>query len=757
MSVEVKTPTHTQFEHSEFLCGDKQSSSKPKPSPVTFKFDENQQNYNSYRRASDGGQNLSVQWKKRKLSTNRNDASFYGPGSRRKRFKSTPSEQIVLPTKFLLGGNINDPLNLNSINEEENDKTPYSSPVPTPAHRKELINSVPFNITDPLNLESADDEIGMRGAKKKKRNKKRHESFSSGSQLAKEWVPSEKRKNLMQALKIEIDEPKLTDMNLTQMKSPQMKELTFKLSSSSKPDKIVSPVIPQSSPRPRKRTRCSSMSDVHARPESTAARAIFRTSLSPSRNLEIPKPLPVKISKKSNQKQSGAVKFNKNPKFVHGNYNRYYGYRNPETEDDYRLHCFKQEWFEKKDVLDIGCNVGHLTLSIARDFNPTKIVGVDIDRTLITAARKNIRHYITSRQTDSKSFPVSNSINYGPILAPPVVGNSPKDGFPYNITFTQGNYVLSSDEMVDQQREEYDVILALSLTKWIHLNNGDIGLKRFFRRIFNHLRPGGRLILEPQPWSSYKKKKKLTEDIHKSFQSIKLKPHQFSDYLLREVGFSTCEVVDVPFNKSKGFRRPIQLYTKADSTWNSPKDILLSGVTNTPSNMEGMHSYEPSSIATPCSSVISVSASNSPKDTPQFSGEQSVGNTPSNLYEHELHSHEPSSTVNTPQSGEISFANTPLDIDENEPSVPTPQSSILNSSRAFSDQGDNSRSSFSNTPSSYIASPLHSQEVVKGINSELVSIEENTSNDIVEPVLDENNENSRTDLESLSKYDSTEK
>ena len=64
--------------------------------------------------------------------------------------------------------------------------------------------------------------------------------------------------------------------------------------------------------------------------------------------------------------------------------------------------------------------------------------------------------------------------------------------------------------MVDQQREEYDVILALSLTKWIHLNNGDTGLKRFFRRIFNHLRPGGKLILEPQPWSSYKKKKKLT-------------------------------------------------------------------------------------------------------------------------------------------------------------------------------------------------------------------------------------------------------
>jgi 7SK snRNA methylphosphate capping enzyme len=42
------------------------------------------------------------------------------------------------------------------------------------------------------------------------------------------------------------------------------------------------------------------------------------------------------------------------------------------------------------------------------------------------------------------------------------------------------------------------------------LNWGDDGIKRFFKKIYLNLHPGGHLLLEPQSWASYKKKAKLT-------------------------------------------------------------------------------------------------------------------------------------------------------------------------------------------------------------------------------------------------------
>ena len=54
----------------------------------------------------------------------------------------------------------------------------------------------------------------------------------------------------------------------------------------------------------------------------------------------------------------------------------------------------------------------------------------------------------------------------------------------------------------------------------------------------------------------------MSETIFNNFRNIKLKPENFSDYLLHEVGFSRSETVALPAHQSKGFQRPLQIFTK---------------------------------------------------------------------------------------------------------------------------------------------------------------------------------------------------
>ena len=46
----------------------------------------------------------------------------------------------------------------------------------------------------------------------------------------------------------------------------------------------------------------------------------------------------------------------------------------------------------------------------------------------------------------------------------------------FSIFVFQGNYCLESDSLLDTVRQEFDVILAFSVTKWMHLNNGNNGI-----------------------------------------------------------------------------------------------------------------------------------------------------------------------------------------------------------------------------------------------------------------------------------------
>lgn len=113
--------------------------------------------------------------------------------------------------------------------------------------------------------------------------------------------------------------------------------------------------------------------------------------------------------------------------------------------------CFSnhRELFEGKDILDIGCNIGHITLSVARDFGAKSVIGIDIDKKLIEIARKNIKHYVKSSETpphnddeqmdlkkkSSEFYPISMPILYGPIEIPGFTKESSSPRFPNNVTF----------------------------------------------------------------------------------------------------------------------------------------------------------------------------------------------------------------------------------------------------------------------------------------------------------------------------------
>lgn len=102
-----------------------------------------------------------VSRKKQRSSKNNRKRSKSFSGGGLKNMRPVP------PTRFLLGGNIRDPLNLNSLQDEEvnramNAATPKSSPVPTPPGRKGIVEVViPLNINDPLNLINCTDDAEL--------------------------------------------------------------------------------------------------------------------------------------------------------------------------------------------------------------------------------------------------------------------------------------------------------------------------------------------------------------------------------------------------------------------------------------------------------------------------------------------------------------------------------------------------------------------------------------------------------------------
>ncbi|KAH7572263.1 hypothetical protein ACOSP7_015329 [Xanthoceras sorbifolium] len=262
--------------------------------------------------------------------------------------------------------------------------------------------------------------------------------------------------------------------------------------------------------------------------------------------------------------------------FPFGNYRNYYGYRIAEgVDEDPRLKVLKKEWFQGKRCLDIGCNSGFLTIQIAKKFHCQNIFGIDIDSSRIEDAHWHLRKFVKMEQAEKKcakapkldvaekadgsengviALSIKEEVNSRD-CAPPV-----ERDLSDIVSFRQENFVHSRHT----PEKYYDTIICLSVTKWIHLNWGDDGLITSFAKIWKLLRPGGTFVLEPQPWKSYEKNRRVSETTAINYSNIMFHPEQFQEILLDKIGFRTVEDISSGcLSGSKtGFDRPIFAFHK---------------------------------------------------------------------------------------------------------------------------------------------------------------------------------------------------
>ena len=360
--------------------------------------------------------------------------------------------KIKLPTRFLLGGTISDPLNLQGLLKERDVRSgirsrDMNSQVLTTKHSHRIGFPNITDASDPLNLKnvaskepksvSADCITGVQERKnassitcKGMHTLPADKSEDSSSETHCQWFDSsagvrENTCSCNNSLTLNNGSHccvQMTDCSINDCKTDivQIKaavEMTNNISDEHNPsilseveaatcnhsdkdisrDKIVSPAVRQFSRHQARKRRRSMRASTEV------------------------------IQSASNSHKSACKRIKE--KFPCGNYIAYYGYRNVDRVDDPRLQLLPIELFEGKDVLDIGCNAGLVTIAVASHYVPKRILGIDVDQRLIGLAKRNVRRYM-----DENSYPTCLKSAFGPI-ATSLLPSTECSAFPHNILF----------------------------------------------------------------------------------------------------------------------------------------------------------------------------------------------------------------------------------------------------------------------------------------------------------------------------------
>ena len=164
-----------------------------------------------------------------------------------------------------------------------------------------------------------------------------------------------------------------------------------------------------------------------------------------------------------------------------------------------------QALFAGACVLDVGCHAGRLSIRIADEFGARALSGLDIDDRLITKARETLTQWREWRRSQSSPAPSQASTQA-------------------EVRFVHGDALTTPLPLLPAH---FDVVTCFNVTKWIHVNGGDASIRALFERLTTLLQPGGVLVLQPQPLSSYRGLSHRTAEQRRHLRERRLGPDDF--------------------------------------------------------------------------------------------------------------------------------------------------------------------------------------------------------------------------------------